>query len=146
MLGWNVHAVPFFRQLCLTSLLFLLHSSCALIIHFYHPCDQMAWPVELRARAVQLLWQLGSATRARRALVSEVGRRGTPPARAIIRWSRAFETTGSVQERPHTRRPHQLTPDTLRALRRSIQHNPPPQRSEALRPDRDTRDDGPPGH
>ena len=39
MLGWNVHAVPFFRQLCLTSLLFLLHSSCALIIHFYHPCD-----------------------------------------------------------------------------------------------------------
>ena len=84
----------------------------------------MVYPVRVRIRAVQLRLELGSATRARRALASELRGVGVPPARAITRWATVFDTTGTVQARPHTRRPHQPTPSTLRAVRRAIQRNP----------------------
>jgi len=92
----------------------------------------MVYPVRVRIRAVQLRLELGSETRARRALASELRGVGVPPARAITRWATVFDTTGTVQARPHTRRPHQLTPSTLRAVRRAIQ--PPAKRATAQRP------------
>ena len=84
----------------------------------------MVWPLELRVRAVQLFWQLGSAARARRALARELGRRGVPHAFLISRWARAFGETGSMQNRPHRRQPHQLTPSTLWRMRRALQRSP----------------------
>ena len=84
----------------------------------------MAWPLELRIRAVQLFWQTGSAAAARRALVRERGRRGVPRAHNISGWARAFQEAGSLQRRQHRRQPHRLTPAILRVLRRAIQRNP----------------------
>jgi len=73
---------------------------------------------------VQLLWQLGSATQARRVLAQDLGRRGAPPALTITRWAQTFEGTGSVQARQYRRRPHRLTPATLQAVKRAIQRRP----------------------
>ena len=86
--------------------------------------SRMPWPLHVRIRAVHLSLELGSATRARRALIAELGRRGAPPLWAITRGTRAFEETGSVQSRPHTRRSHRLTTATLRALRRALRRRP----------------------
>ena len=77
----------------------------------------MAFPIKTRIRAVHLRWELGSATKAHRAHVLELGRREAPPARTITRWAEGFEARGSVQPSAHTRRPHRLTPAVLRRLR-----------------------------
>ena len=85
---------------------------------------QMVWPVSTRVRAVQLLWQLGSAAEARRALARELGRRKAPPAQTITRWSRVLEETGSLLRPQDRRRPHRLTPATIRLLRQALQRSP----------------------
>lgn len=84
----------------------------------------MTWPLDTRIRAVQLRWQLGSAARARRALVAELGRRAAPPAYAITRWAGAFQATGSVQTQPAHRRPRRLTSATLHSLEKALRRNP----------------------
>lgn len=84
----------------------------------------MTWPLDTRIRAVQLRWQLGSAARARRALVAELGRRAAPPAYAITRWAEAFKATGSVQTRPVHHRARRLTSATLRSLSNALRRSP----------------------
>ena len=85
---------------------------------------QMAWPLDVRVRAVQLFWQLGSAAHARRALARELDQRELPHAFLTARWAGAFGETGSVQTRPRRRQPHRLTPSTLRCLCHAIRRSP----------------------
>ena len=88
------------------------------------PRIRMVFPLRTRIRAVQLQWELRSATRARSALALELGGVGVPPTWAIARWAATFDTTVAVQARPQTRGPHWLILSTLRAVRRANGRNP----------------------
>ena len=86
--------------------------------------DRMTWSKEDKVRLVELFFELGSATLARRRFQREGNRRRGPSVKTILRIVRQFRTTGGVVGRTRERGVSPRTPGNVRQIRKAVSRNP----------------------
>lgn len=84
----------------------------------------MVWSIPDRVRLVQLYYQSGSATQARRTFMREGNRRQGPSVKTIVQLVSRFEESGSVAGKSYKRATTATTPTTIKQIARAISRNP----------------------